>query len=76
MTNWFTDTAAADMISFNVGFKAGHDDGKNAVFDLGDTCGNYNFTRCSDGYTDGYNTTCHIVRLLEIVPLYYEANPS
>jgi hypothetical protein len=42
-----------------VGFEAGHDDGKNAVYDIGDTCDNYNFTRCSAGYDDGWNTTCH-----------------
>lgn len=51
--------ANVHTISYNVGFKAGHDDGLNAVFDIGGTCDDYNTTQCDAGYYDGWNTTCH-----------------
>ena len=53
-----------------VGFKAGHHDGLNAVYDIGDTCwytimGNQRvyYTQAqtdqyNKGYDDGWNTTC------------------
>jgi hypothetical protein len=50
MVNGYT---AADMTSFNVGFKAGHDDGLNAVYDIGGTCDNYNIAQCTTGYVMG-----------------------
>jgi hypothetical protein len=46
------------------GFQAGKQDGYNAVADVGDTCNDgrtpaANDIECTQGYIDGYNTTCH-----------------
>jgi hypothetical protein len=49
------------IITYQMGFQAGKQDGFNAV---GDTCNDgptpaANDTECTQGYIDGYNTNCH-----------------
>jgi hypothetical protein len=53
------------IVTCQMGFQAGKQDGLNAVADIGDTCNDgrtpaANDTECTQGYIDGYNTTCHI----------------
>ena len=51
------------IITYQTGFQAGKQDGLNAVSEIGDTCNDgraANDTACTQGYIDGYNTTCHI----------------
>jgi hypothetical protein len=53
------------IITYQTGFPAAKQDGLNAVTDIGDTCNDgrtpaANDTECSQGYMEGYNTTCNV----------------
>jgi hypothetical protein len=53
------------IVTYLTSFQPAKADGLNAVFDVGDTCNDgstaaANDTACTQGYVDGYNTTCQI----------------
>jgi len=57
--------ARYDKYAYQTGFQAGKQDGSNTLAKIGDTCNDgrtpaANDIECTQGYIDGYNTTCHI----------------
>jgi hypothetical protein len=52
------------IITYQMGFQGGKQDGFNAVADVGDTCNDgrtptANDIECTQGYMEGYITNCH-----------------